>query len=128
MLNGARIGVDMLLQGQALSALEAARILLGDSSAQQDRVCRVNETVKRGFAKLDDAKQIKMLEGLGRAQPASGYRESGNSSLRNLGSGSSPATMCTRLRRVRRRAVLRRQVILAMRCKGGEHKHDRCKA
>lgn len=68
MVNGARIGVDMLLQGQALSALEAARILLGDSSGEQDRVCRVNETVKRGFAKLDDATQMEKLEGLGRAQ------------------------------------------------------------
>ena len=68
MVNGASIGVEMLMQGQGLSALEAARILLRDSSGEQDRVCRVDETVKRGFAKLDDAKQIEKLEGLGRAQ------------------------------------------------------------
>ena len=68
MVNGAKIGVDMLLQGQALSALQAARILLGDSSGEQDRLCRVDETVKRGFAKLDDTRQIEKLKGLGRAQ------------------------------------------------------------
>ena len=68
MVSGARVGVDMLLQGQALSALEAARILLGQSCGEQDRVCRVDETVQRGFAKLDDAARMEKLEGLGRAQ------------------------------------------------------------
>ena len=66
--HGARIGVDMLLQGQAQSALKTAEILLGGDTRQRERVRRVDMPVERGFAELDDAKQIGRLEGFGREQ------------------------------------------------------------
>ena len=66
--DGARIGVDMFLQGQAHSALETARIMLGGGSQEPDRVRRVDVPVERGFANLDDATKIGNLEGLGRVQ------------------------------------------------------------
>ena len=64
----ARVCVDMLLQGQAQSALETAKILLGGCSGERERVRRVDMPVERGFAKLDDTEQIERLEGFGREQ------------------------------------------------------------
>lgn len=120
--------MDLLLQGQALSALEAARILLGDSSGQQDRVCRVNETVKRGFAKLDDAKQIKMLEGLGRAQARERLPRVRKQFLTEPRQRFEP---CHDVHAVATRAPPCRPSPTGHTgnaVQRGEHKHDRCKA
>lgn len=128
MLNGARIGVDMLLQGQALSALEAARILLGDSSGQQDRVCRVDETVERGFAKLDDGKQTTKLEGLGRAQAREQLPKIRRQFLMEPRQRFVP---CRDVHAVAARAPpcgLSPTGHTGNAVQRGEHKHDRCKA
>ena len=68
LVGGARLGVDMMLQGQSFAADAAARILLGGGGGERDPVLRVNVPVKRGYAKLDGAERFNQLEGLGRGQ------------------------------------------------------------
>jgi len=68
LVGGLRIGVDMLMQGQALAAQRTAEVLLGGGGAAPSSICRVDVPVAPGFAKLDDATRMEKLEGLGRTQ------------------------------------------------------------
>lgn len=65
---GARDGIDVMFQGQSFGALSMARLLLGGGTEGQQRLCRVDVTVPRGFAGMDDASRISDLEGLGRSE------------------------------------------------------------
>lgn len=68
LIRGARLGSDMMLQAQSHAALWTTKVLLGGGAADHERFDRVDLAVERGFAKMDDAKQVSRLEGLGRAQ------------------------------------------------------------
>ena len=68
LVDGWRIGVDMLMQGQAFAAHRTAEVLLGGGGAESRPISRVDVRVEPGFAKLDDATQMTKLEGLGRDQ------------------------------------------------------------
>ena len=68
LVNAASMCVPMLLQGQSVAALSTAKILLGGGNTAEDRLKRVNVTVDRGFAQMDNAESIPQLEGLGNAE------------------------------------------------------------
>lgn len=70
-MRGAGLGPDMMLQAQSHAALLTAKVLLGSGTADHERFSRVDLVVDRGFAKMDDAKQMSQFEGLGRSQARS---------------------------------------------------------
>ncbi|MDE0272539.1 MAG: CBASS cGAMP-activated phospholipase [Gammaproteobacteria bacterium] len=67
-LRGAGLGSEMMLQAQSHAALWTTKVLLGGGTANHERLSRVDLVVERGFANMDDAKQMSQFEGLGRTQ------------------------------------------------------------
>lgn len=68
LVTGARLGVEMMFQGQSFASDAAARVLLGGGGGKRDPVLRVNATVDRNYARLDGAKRLAQLAELGRDQ------------------------------------------------------------
>lgn len=61
-------GIDLLFQGQSFGALSTAKLLLGGGAEALQRIRRIDVTVPKGFAAMDDAKRIEELAGLGHAE------------------------------------------------------------
>lgn len=61
-------GLEMMLQGQSFGALSTAKLLLGGGNEALHRICRIDVTVPKGFAGMDDATRISELAGLGQAE------------------------------------------------------------
>ena len=61
-------GLEMMFQGQSFGALSTAKLLLGGGNEALHRICRIDVTVPKGFAGMDDATRIRELAGLGHAE------------------------------------------------------------
>ncbi|MEO5350172.1 MAG: patatin-like phospholipase family protein [Magnetococcus sp. YQC-3] len=61
-------GIELMFQGQSFGALSTAKLLLGGGTESLERLLRVDVTVPKGFAAMDDASRIKELSGLGRSE------------------------------------------------------------
>ena len=65
---GLKGGLEMMFQGQSFGALSTAKLLLGGGAEALQRICRIDVTVPKDFADMDDATRITELAGLGCAE------------------------------------------------------------
>ncbi|MBF0185774.1 MAG: patatin-like phospholipase family protein [Magnetococcales bacterium] len=65
---GIKGGIELMFQGQSFGALSTAKLLLGGGAEALERIHRVDVTVPKGFASMDDTGRIHEMAGLGRSE------------------------------------------------------------